>query len=145
MKTFNESIRLSASDELQLVLEMDQNGTISSSRLSGVGGPTMLSLLTKWRSKLNGSLSELEFPRGFSGPELMLKELIQRAQGRWISGYDEAEVCHCRVVPTSTVRQAIFSGAHSPEQISMHTSASTACGTCRKDVEVILNAMLKVD
>lgn len=143
MKVFSETIRLNACDELNLDLEVDQNGTILESKLTGIGGPKMLELLPKWRPLLQGKLSEVQIPVGVSGPELMFKELIQKAQGRWVPGFEEAEVCHCRVVPTITVRQSIFMGAHSPEQVSMYTTASTACGTCRKDVELILNALLK--
>lgn len=133
---------LKAGDELELCLELSQAGQIESAKLSGIGGPAMLALLSEWRGKLKGELKSVGLPEGNSGPELMLKELILKARDEWKFPYGEPELCHCRAIPTMVVDQAIISGAHQPEIVSRWTSASTACGTCRKDVISILNYRL---
>ncbi|MGE0762185.1 MAG: bacterioferritin-associated ferredoxin [Bdellovibrionales bacterium] len=139
------SLRLKASDELILQISVDQNGTISAASLKGVGGPDMLKMLGEWRGRLKGKLSELALPTGVNGPELMLRELLLKARGEWVEPYQDEELCHCRSIPTAIVHQAILAGAHRPEEVSRWTSASTACGTCRKDVICLLKAQgLKV-
>lgn len=135
-------IQLVASDELELTLDVHQNGTVLNSQLRGIGGPELLSLLQEWRAKLNGLVSSLEVPSGNSQPEIMLRELLNKAKGSWQEPYKEAELCHCRAVPTKVVHQAIVSGAHTPELVSRWTSASTACGNCRKDVVAMLGALV---
>lgn len=132
-----------AGDELELRLELSHDGRIESGRLKGIGGPAMLKLLSEWKHRLTGELSKLALPEGDSGPELMLRELLMSARGEWKFPYGEAELCHCRAIPTPVVDQAIIGGAHTPEIVSRWTSASTACGTCRKDVIAILDYRLK--
>ena len=134
------ALHLTASDELILDLELDQNGTITRAHLKGVGGPAMLSLLAEWRPRLLGKLNEINLPQGVSGPELMLRELLLKARGEWVEPYNELELCHCRAVPTKIVHQSILAGAHRPEDVSRWTSASTACGNCRKDVVKMIQA-----
>lgn len=136
-------LALKGGDELELRLIVDQNGTIASGVLRGIGGPEMLSLLQAWKNRWQGNLKALCIPSGTTGPELMLKELILKARGEWSYPYQDVELCHCRAVPTEVVDQAIMRGAHTPEIVSRWTSASTACGTCRKDVTAILNYRLE--
>src|SRR5690349_12642395 len=136
-------LALKAGDELELRLILDQHGNIASGVLRGIGGPEMLTLLQAWKNRWHGSLKALCTPSGNSGPELMLRELILKAKGEWKFPYQEAELCHCRAVPLEVVDQAIMHGAHTPEIVSRWTSASTACGTCRKDVTAILNYRLE--
>ena len=135
-------VALKASDELELRLIVDQNGIIASGALSGVGGSEMLTLLQAWKNRWQGALKALCLPVGHTGPELMLKELILKAQGKWSFPYQDEELCHCRAVPTEVIDQAILLGARTPEIVSRWTSASTACGTCRKDLTAILNYRL---
>lgn len=73
---------------------------------------------------------------------LLLNELILKLQNKWTHPYPHEEVCHCRVVSLETVEQAIMNGADTPEMVSRWTMASSACGTCRADVEKILKFRL---
>lgn len=65
-----------------------------------------------------------------------------KARGDWDFPYKDIEICHCRMVPTEIVDQAIVAGANDPETVSRLTMASTSCGTCRPDVERILRYRL---
>lgn len=138
MPTFE--LKLVASDELLLSLDVDQNGTILAAALRGVGGPDMLKMLSEWRPKITGQLKEIHLPMGLSGPELMLRELLLKARNEWVEPYGEEELCHCRAITAKMVHQSIIAGAHRPEEVSRWTSASTACGTCRKDVISLLKS-----
>jgi NAD(P)H-nitrite reductase large subunit len=133
---------LKAGDELELRLELSQDGRITGAKLTGIGGPAMLKLLAEWKGRIEGELKAVALPEGQTGPELMLKELILKARGEWTFPYEDPELCHCRAIPTAIVDQAIISGAHQPEIVSRWTSASTSCGTCRRDVISILNYRL---
>jgi len=87
--------------------------------------------LTKWAE-----------PTGSAHEDLLIIELIRKAKGQWTLPYQEEELCHCRSVPTSIVEQAIIAGAHTCKSVSAQTSASTACGTCRPDVQKIIDYRL---
>jgi len=63
-------------------------------------------------------------------------------RGEWNPPYTHEEICHCRAVPTREVEKAIIMGAHTPQKVSRWTSASTACGTCRPDVEKMISYFL---
>ena len=111
--------------------------------LTGVGDLAFLKLLKDYRVKLESGLDLVQPPEGKSTGELMLREAILRAQGKWDFPFKEDETCHCRVVSTEKVNQAILVGAHTPREVSEMTSASTACGTCRPDVEAMIEYRLK--
>lgn len=83
-------------------------------------------------------------PEGNSHHELMIREFVLRLRGEWDYPYKEEEICHCRSVPTNIVDQAILNGAHTCARVSSRTSASTSCGTCRPEVQKIINYRLKV-
>jgi NAD(P)H-nitrite reductase large subunit len=96
------------------------------------------------QKNLHGSdLSQWPIPEAHDHASLLIKELILKIKGQWTHVYAHEEVCHCRNVSLESVEQAVFLGAHTPEMISKWTSATTACGTCRSDVEKILNFRLK--
>lgn len=127
-----------AGDEIEFHYETNAQEQLVTASLRGVGGPKLLNLLSHWRAHLSGKLNEIPLPTGTSGAELLLREVILKAQGRWQYPYEEEELCHCRAVPTKVVDSAILQGATRPELVSRWTSASTACGTCRKNVEAII-------
>ncbi len=81
-------------------------------------------------------------PKGTTHAELLVKEFLLKLQGNWNLPYKHDEICHCRLVSTQTVLDAIAVGAHTPEVVSRWTTASTACGTCRPDVEKLIQFRL---
>lgn len=78
-------------------------------------------------------------PVGTDHSSMLVRELILRARGNWSYPFQDHEICHCRAIPVLAVDQAILSGAQSAEEVSLLTTASTACGTCRPDVLAILS------
>lgn len=77
-------------------------------------------------------------PTGTDHHDLLIREFILKAKGEWRLPYPHEELCHCRMIPARVVDQAIVAGAHTPEAVTRATSASSACGTCRPDVEKLL-------
>ena len=129
-------------EEVELTLPEEGAKDLKAARLRAVGSLSFLKKIEEWRGRLSGPLSSLELPEGEDPGDLLLKEVLLKAKGEWAYPYGEDQICHCRAVPTSTVDTAIVCGAHTPQDVSQQTSASTACGTCRPDVEAIIKYRL---
>ena len=129
-------------EELHLELTVNDQGQIQKSQVKAVGGWDFLKLVQEFRQNLKGAVKDLVAPHGASVGALLIREAILKAQGNWTPPYCEEELCHCRGIPTEKVDLAILSGAHTPRQVSAQTSASTACGTCRPNVEAMISYRL---
>lgn len=108
-----------------------------------IGCEALKQKLQQMKSQHGMPVTNWPLPSENDHVSLLICELILKLKGQWNHPYAHDEVCHCRTVSLETVEQAIFNGAHTPEMVSRWTSASTACGTCRPDVEKILQYRLK--
>ena len=135
------SVCLQGRDEIHLEVIL-QDDEIVESRLSGVGCLSHLLLLQKWRGQLKGKLQDLPLPEGKEHSEILLREVLLKLKGQWEFPISDKELCHCRMISTQDVDQAIIAGAHTSQKVSDRTSASTACGTCRSDVEELIRYRL---
>lgn len=72
---------------------------------------------------------------GSNHVDLLINELILKTRGEWSFPVEVDEVCHCRQISTQEIDMAIIWGATQPSLVSIMTSASTACGTCRPTVQ----------
>lgn len=131
-------VSLPGREYASLSFALNPEGQLEKVVLTGIGGPDFLNLIAQWRAKLNGSLADLPVPEGASIGEMLLRELILKAKGQWDFPYNEPDVCHCRVIPAAIVDAAIVCGAQTVREVSEQTSACTACGTCRPDVEAMI-------
>lgn len=136
-------LKIPGREQLEFDFETDAGGVLTSAKLVGVGDKTFLKQVDDYRRLLKGKLSDLPLPPGHSIAELMIAEAVLKARGEWKPVYTDDEICHCRVVPLATVDAAITCGAHTSAKVSAWTSASTACGTCRPDVEAHLKFRLR--
>lgn len=127
-----------ATAEMTIELDCDTQSTITFARLLAIGDEGFLLRASAMRGLLKGRLDEISLPTGNSTAEMMFRELILTLRGLWQLPYDEVELCHCRAIPLEVVDQAILSGAHTSALVSRLTSASTACGTCRPNVEKLI-------
>jgi bacterioferritin-associated ferredoxin len=75
-----------------------------------------------------------------SGDDILINELIEKANARPFI-YNHEELCHCRMVKTELVRQVIKQGCRSIAEVSRTTMAGTGCGSCRKDIDDVLDAL----
>jgi bacterioferritin-associated ferredoxin len=137
------SLKIPGREQLDFDYEVDSTGALKSSKLTGVGNHTFLAHLHNYRKHLKGNLKDLPLPAGHSTAELMIAEAVLKARDEWKPTFTDEEICHCRNVPLAIVDAAIVAGAHTPEKVSAWTSASTACGTCRPDVEGHLRFRLR--
>jgi bacterioferritin-associated ferredoxin len=112
--------------------------------LQARGCSDLLKLLKSCHRDQGADIAQWPLPVGLSHAEMLVRELILKAQNRWQYPYHHEELCHCRTVLTKRVDEAILMGAHRSEIVSRQTSASTACGTCRPDVEKIIEYRLGV-
>lgn len=126
--------------EGQDLLEAD---TEDSQHLRVIGCPLVLTLVKGLRERFGKDLSKWELPKGTDHAAVLVRELLLKRTGQWSFPYAHEELCHCRAVSAHKVDQAIIAGAHSSEQVSRLTMASTACGTCRPDVEKIIQFRIK--
>lgn len=113
-------------------------------RWRATGCTAWLDLLADLRRRYGSDPVTWPLPEGTSHEVILARELVLKARGEWNFPYLDEELCHCRMVPTEVVDQAIVAGAHTPETVSRLTMASTSCGTCRADVMKILDYRLGV-
>jgi bacterioferritin-associated ferredoxin len=121
-------------------IEVNMDG--ESPKVSFRGCTELMGLMQMMRKNFGINLSQWPIPKGVSHSEILLRELILRLRGEWRYPQGEAEVCHCRNIACLTIDQAIIAGAHSTEIVSRQTSASTACGTCRPQVQKMIDYRL---
>lgn len=106
-----------------------------------LGCAALVSLIESYRQS-NRPIQDWSLPKGSTHSEILVRELILKAKGEWNFPYSHDEICHCRAVRTLEVDRAIICGAHTAQTVSRLTSASTACGNCRFDVEAIIRYRL---
>lgn len=128
-------IQIQGREEVQLHWPEGQ----SQPRIQAIGSLQFLKTVEHWKRLWQGPVESWPIPEANTTAEILLRELVLRAQGKWKPPYEDPELCHCRAVPLAHVLDAIRAGAHDSQAVSRWTSASTACGTCRPDVEALLN------
>lgn len=117
--------------------------TSAGAKIHVVGCPEVLTLVRKFLKEHGDDCQKWPMPTGDSHADLLLGEALLKMNGEWKLPYDQLELCHCRSVPTDVVDQAIVAGAHDTTTVSRCTSASTSCGTCRPDVQSLIDYRLR--
>ncbi len=135
-------LEIAGREKLDIRVELDDKMNILSAQLIAKGSLQFLEEASAFRAQLTGALPDVDLPEGKTTGQLLLKEALLRLRDQWQPPYTEEELCHCRAILTKKVDQAILIGAHDPETVSDRTSASTACGTCRPDVEAMIQYRL---
>lgn len=106
--------------------------------LKGTGCRSVYDVIRKYKSQLRGKPSEWVLPKGNGHGEVLLREVILKAQNKWDFPYKEEELCHCRMVPTEVVDRIVKLGTDHVEEVARKTTAGTGCGTCRPITEEII-------
>lgn len=84
-----------------------------------------------------------QFPLGNHHEAILVRKLMLQATGLWHSPNRHDEICHCRQVSYAKIEDAVIAGAHTPALVTLWTSASSACGSCRPDVQAVIDYLLK--
>lgn len=111
-------------------------------KVSIMGCSQFMEMMQGMRKHFGADLKKWPLPEGQDHSSLLLREMILKLRGEWQFPFAEAELCHCRSVSAHTVDQAIVAGAHSTDVVSRQTQASTNCGTCRPEVQKIIDFRL---
>ncbi len=135
-------VELDGRDFIEVEYEGNESSQGKLLQVSMVGCMEMLEMMQKMKRSFGTNIHSWPLPDGRDHSSLLLRELILRLRGEWKFPYEEEELCHCRTIPAHTVDQAIIGGAHTAEMVSRQTSASTACGTCRPNVQKIIDYRL---
>jgi bacterioferritin-associated ferredoxin len=133
------SVELPGQDRIEV--EVDPSAA-SQPQVRFRGCHAMMDLMQGMRRNFGVNPAKWPIPEGRSHSEMLLRELVLKLRGEWFLAYKESEVCHCRKVSAEAIDRAILSGAHTPQIVSRQTSASTACGTCRPDVQKMIDHRL---
>lgn len=136
----NDSIivKLKARDEILVESE-------NPLQLKIIGCEDLLNLMKKNKELYGVDVKSWPLPTGQQHEEILLRELILKLNGQWNYPYLHEELCHCRMVKTEFVDQAIIAGALDIETVRRQTSACTACGTCQPEIEKILKFRKNID
>ncbi len=122
-------------------IEIERKGT-ETKWLRVKGCLPLLNALNSRVKNEGGDPALWRLPEGQNHVDMLMRELILKSQNQWAFPYNHEELCHCRNVNTSTIDEVVLLGAHQPEIVSQLTLASTACGTCRPDVEKVIQYRL---
>lgn len=133
----NLRVELNGCDVLEV---RDENG---SEKRTASGCSEMRALVRELRAQHGDDPRRWPEPVGNGHHQILLREFIAKLNGTWQEPYKHEEICHCRMVALKTVDQAIVAGAHTIEKVRARTSANTACGTCREDIESVISNRLR--
>lgn len=111
-------------------------------RVSFLGCTEFMEMMQKMRRHFGADIAKWPLPEGQDHSSLLLREMILKLRGQWAFPVSGEEICHCRSVSLHSVDQAIIAGAHSTDIVSRQTQASTNCGTCRPEVQKIIDYRL---
>lgn len=135
-------VGLRGRDRLEMEYEIT-NGNIVVSSFSVMGCLPFLKAAKAMKESMTGPIAQIVVPSGKDHVSLLLQEVLRKVRGEWQFPYNELLLCKCRSIATTIVDEAIVAGAHDHVRVGICTSAGTSCGTCKKDIETLLQYRLK--
>lgn len=105
--------------------------------LKAKGCQQLQDTLTEHHQKFGHDLKSWQITQPKNHAEFLIKKLLNTIEGK-STPYSHEEICHCRMVSTQRVENAIFNGAGSIDALKRVTTASTSCGTCGPDLKKLL-------
>jgi len=137
-----QTIRVEIKDRewVQFKLEVDPTSQkISRASFQAQGCLSLLEAVGKAVQSFQGKkVMDLAWSASLEHWDQLILEAISRLQGKYDRPYKEDEMCHCRKVPTDKIETAIVLGAHTPERVKAWTTAGSGCGTCRPNVQALI-------
>lgn len=107
------------------------------------GSSYLLGRLNELRAKHGDDPKSWETVPVARKEDILINELIEKLKGSYKLCYPHEELCHCRMIPTESVVQAIKQGCETTSDVSRSTKAGTGCGTCSVNTQMILNQLLR--
>jgi bacterioferritin-associated ferredoxin len=144
MKLLTARAEIENREWLEVDVTVSDSGEIEKNIWRANGCQSLLKAVevaSKRFEKMN--LNDISFNDGVEHWDLLINEAIDKLNGAFEFPLKEEELCHCRKILAKKVDEAIVLGAHTPEKVRAWTTASSGCGTCRPDVEKLINFRLK--
>ena len=122
-----------------------QGATVSSVQWKAQGGHKLLQLCTDLAQDLKSKdINSYKVKSdNNSSSQLLLEELVKRLNGSFETSDPEEEICHCRKIRQAVIDQMIVLGAHTPEKVMSFCTAGSGCGTCRPEVQKLIDKRIK--
>jgi bacterioferritin-associated ferredoxin len=130
-------VELDGRDYLQV--ETDASGT----KVSMLGCTEFMEMMQKMKRHFGVDIAKWPLPEGTDHSSILLREMVLKLRGEWVFPVEKEQICRCLSVSARIIDQAIVGGAHTSEKVTKVTSASSACGSCRPDIQKIIDFRLK--
>jgi bacterioferritin-associated ferredoxin len=143
MKVYKARAEIPDREWIELEIGVDDSKIVKNVEVKACGCHVLIELIPQVKKKLMGHPLESLQWSGANHSEILISEALLKIQERFNFPLSDPELCHCRKIPAQVVDQAIVLGAHSPEQVTRWTRASSGCGTCRPDVVKLIQFRLK--
>lgn len=126
--------------EVEIEGENTLEGRILSVQFKGCA--QFMDMIQLMRKKFGNDIKTWPLPEGVDHSSLVLREMVLKLRGQWVMPDLPEEICHCRSVSLEKIDTAIVSGAHTTDKVTRLTNASSNCGTCRPDVQKLIDFRL---
>lgn len=127
---------------IEASFKLDQFNNIQTVDWHAQGSFDLINECQKFFNQVANKNIEVVSVEGMKTSQLLLAMLVDKLKGQHIESED-IEICHCRKINRSEIMQAILLGAHTADKVKKWTTASSGCGTCRPDVENLIEVCLK--
>ena len=139
----NQSIRVEIKERewVEFHFETDPaTGVIKKSSVKAQGCLPLLEAVQKAALGFQGQkLNDIAWNKNSDHWDQLILEALSRLQGMYERPYKDEEMCHCRKITTDKIEAAIVLGAHTPEKVKAWTTAGSGCGTCRPNVQSLID------
>ncbi len=126
---------------VEFEISLNPRGLVTSAIWRGQGCHALLKSADALAAQLKNKELDTFRHEGSGHAHMLLKEVLEKLSGTSVSKEDE-EICHCRKINRSTIDQMIVLGAQTPEKVKAWTTAGSGCGTCRPEVQKLIDERL---
>lgn len=102
------------------------------------GSKKLMDQIQKLKSQYGAHPKAWPLQKVQTGEDILVNEFILKIKGEFSFCYKHEELCHCRNVMTEKVFTVIKDSCFKVEDVSRTTQAGTGCGSCRKDIEALI-------
>ena len=144
LKKVTARAELQKREWVEFEFEIDQSGLIQELKWLAFGCHNLIESATNAAKDFKNKKINQIIWQGTNHWDLLINEIISKVHGSFRIPIEDHELCHCRKIPTFVIDQAVVLGAHTPEKVRAWTTATSGCGTCRPDVEKVIQSRIKV-
>jgi NAD(P)H-nitrite reductase large subunit len=137
------SARAEIKNRSWLEISLDLEGEkVVACRFLAQGPHDLIGELEKLRQLIPGQILKRFEISGDRPSQILIREALEKLQGVYKNAED-VEICHCRKINLSVIDQMIVLGAHTPEKVKAWCTAGSGCGTCRPEVQILIDERIR--